>query len=98
VFDFFPTAQLVKEGNVRLMSKQYWAQMQVDIKPMQGTGSETRLLLEAKKIQTHNSMKLAKMGSSKQMLPTTNQPTWQTIPKSFFVKEGTVRLLSPQNI
>jgi hypothetical protein len=36
-----PKLFYVKEGNVRLLSPQHWAQMQGDTKPKQGTGSET---------------------------------------------------------
>lgn len=36
-----PKSFYVKEGNVHLLSPQYWAQIQWDTKPTQGTGSET---------------------------------------------------------
>jgi hypothetical protein len=36
-----PKSFYVKEGNVRLLSPQHWAQTQKDAKPKQGTGSET---------------------------------------------------------
>jgi hypothetical protein len=36
-----PKSFYVKEGNVRLLSPQHWAQAQKDTKPIQGTGSET---------------------------------------------------------
>ena len=36
-----PKSFYVKEGNVRLLSTQQWAQTQRDTKPIQGTGSET---------------------------------------------------------
>ncbi len=36
-----PKSFYVKEGNVRLLSPQHWAQTQRDTKPIQGTGSKT---------------------------------------------------------
>jgi hypothetical protein len=36
-----PKSFYVKEGDVRLLSPQHWAQTQKDVKPIQGTGSET---------------------------------------------------------